>query len=138
MHRTSEAFNLKISHFAEKLRLQFSFDRRQFFFEIYFNLIWLICSQRLLDLISYRPARDFNDDLDSLLKGVTEFDVGATYLFSEILPHGSLAFPIGTTAEGRPFLAGAYYGLGRVLVISHESGLRNQVQLILKITQNNH
>lgn len=126
MYHTSEAFNLKISHFAEQYRLQFSFYQCQFFFKIYFHLNWLICSQHLLNLISYRPARDFNDDLNFLLKGVTKFDVG-TSKFSEVLPHGSLAFPIGATEEGRPFLAGANYGLGRVLVISQESGLSNQV-----------
>lgn len=125
MYHTSEAFNLNISHVAEKHRLHFSFYQRQFFLKIYFHLI---------RLISYRPARDFNEDLKSLLKGITELDVGATSTFSDVLPHGSLAFPIGTTAEGRPFLAGAYYGLGRVLVISHESCLRNPVQLTFKIT----
>ncbi|XP_029704826.1 TRPM8 channel-associated factor homolog [Takifugu rubripes] len=76
--------------------------------------------------MSLKPARDFNDDLNFLLKGVKELDVGSTSIFSEILPHGSLAFPIVTTEDGRPFLAGAYYGLGRVLVISHEECLSNQ------------
>lgn len=134
MYHTSEAFNQKISHFAERYRLQFSFYQCQFFFKISVDLNWWICSQRLLNLISYRPARDFNDDLNFLLKGVKELDVGSKSIFSEILPHGSLAFPIGTTEDGRPFLAGAYYGLGRVLVISHEECLSNQVQLIFKIT----
>lgn len=82
----------------------------------------------LLLSIKYRPARDFNDDLKFLLKGVTEFEIGGV-TFSEILAHGSLAFPIATTEDGRPFLAGAYYGLGRILVISHESCLSNAVKV---------
>uniref|UniRef100_H3DA20 Si:ch211-210b2.2 n=1 Tax=Tetraodon nigroviridis TaxID=99883 RepID=H3DA20_TETNG len=71
--------------------------------------------------LKYRPARDFNDDLKFLLKGVPEFGL-VEGIFSEILAHGSLAFPIATTEDGRPFLAGAYYGLGRILVIAHEEG----------------
>lgn len=86
----------------------------------------------LLISIKYRPARDFDNDLKSLLEGVTELDIRGT-IFSEILAHGSLAFPIGVTEDGRPFLAGAYYGLGRILVISHEGTLRNKVQLLLEI-----
>nr|XP_043887175.1 TRPM8 channel-associated factor homolog isoform X1 [Solea senegalensis] len=70
--------------------------------------------------MSLTVGQDFEDDLQFLLKGVSEFDVRGGALFSEILVHGSLAFPIGTTDEGQAFLAGAYYGLGRVIVISHE------------------
>lgn len=82
--------------------------------------------------IKYRPSRDFDDDLKFLLKGITEIEIGGG-TFSEILAHGSLAFPIATTEDGRPFLAGAYYGLGRIIVASHEGCLSNAVQLILEI-----
>eukprot|EP00064_Thunnus_orientalis_P015789 superscaffoldBa00002998_g15848 len=51
-------------------------------------------------------GKDFEDDLEFLLKGV--------------LVHGPLAFPIGTTKDRRAFLAGAYYGHGRVIVVAHE------------------
>lgn len=81
----------------------------------------------LFIFIKYRPARDFDDDLKALLKGLTEFESGAG-TFSEILAHGPLAFPIATTEDGRPFLAGSYYGLGRILVVSHEGCLSNTVQ----------
>lgn len=83
----------------------------------------------LLVSIKCRPTKDFNDDLKFLLQGLTELDVSVG-TFSEILVHGSLAFPVATTKNGRPFLAGAYYGLGRVLVISHEGCYSNEVQLI--------
>ncbi|XP_034557855.1 TRPM8 channel-associated factor homolog [Notolabrus celidotus] len=65
-------------------------------------------------------GKDFQDDLEFLLDGVSEFDLQGGSLASEILIHGPLAFPIGTTSDGRAFLAGAYYGQGRVIVVSHE------------------
>lgn len=77
--------------------------------------------------IKYRPARDFNDDLKFLLNGMTKIETGEG-IFSEILAHGSLAFPVATTEDGRLFLAGAYYGLGRIIVVSHEACLSNAVQ----------
>ncbi|XP_053278859.1 TRPM8 channel-associated factor homolog [Pleuronectes platessa] len=63
---------------------------------------------------------DFVDDLEFLLKGVSEFDLPEEPVLSEVLVHGPLAFPIGTTENGKVFLAGAYYGQGRVILISHE------------------
>lgn len=65
-------------------------------------------------------GKDFEDDLEFLLDGVPEFDLQGNALASEILIHGPLAFPIGTTGGGQAFAAGAYYGQGRVIVISHE------------------
>uniref|UniRef100_A0A668T5G3 Peptidase M60 domain-containing protein n=1 Tax=Oreochromis aureus TaxID=47969 RepID=A0A668T5G3_OREAU len=67
--------------------------------------------------------KDFKDDLELLLKGVSEFNLPSDSVFSEVLVHGPLAFPIGTTEDGCPFLAGAYYGRGRVIVVTHESSL---------------
>ncbi|XP_033832545.1 TRPM8 channel-associated factor homolog [Periophthalmus magnuspinnatus] len=71
-------------------------------------------------------GRDFEDDLDFLLQGISEFDLMNGVVASEILIHGPLAFPIGTTPDGRAFLAGAYYGQGRVVVISHEGLLKRE------------
>lgn len=65
-------------------------------------------------------GKDFEDDLEFLLQGVSEFDLNPGLLPSEVLVHGPLAFPIGTTDDGHAFLAGAYYGQGRVIVVSHE------------------
>ncbi|XP_073343163.1 TRPM8 channel-associated factor homolog [Pagrus major] len=65
-------------------------------------------------------GKDFEDDLEFLLQGVSEFDLQGGAVPSEVLVHGSLAFPIGTTCDGRAFLAGAYYGQGRVIVVTHE------------------
>ncbi|XP_041796255.1 TRPM8 channel-associated factor homolog [Chelmon rostratus] len=65
-------------------------------------------------------GKDFEDDLEFLLQGVSEFDLQGGAIASELLIHGPLAFPIGTTSNGRAFLAGAYYGQGRVIVVTHE------------------
>ncbi|XP_034459759.1 TRPM8 channel-associated factor homolog [Hippoglossus hippoglossus] len=71
-------------------------------------------------------GKDFEDDLEFLLKGVSEFDIPEGPVLSEVLVHGPLAFPIGTTEHGDAFLAGAYYGQGRVIVISHEGILSRE------------
>uniref|UniRef100_A0AAV2J3E1 Peptidase M60 domain-containing protein n=1 Tax=Knipowitschia caucasica TaxID=637954 RepID=A0AAV2J3E1_KNICA len=71
-------------------------------------------------------GKDFEDDLEFLLHGVSEFDLMNGVVASEILIHGALAFPIGTTPDGRAFLAGAYYGQGRVVVISHEGLMKRE------------
>ncbi|XP_073347236.1 TRPM8 channel-associated factor homolog [Pagrus major] len=64
-------------------------------------------------------GKDFEDDFEFLLQGISNFDL-QNVTVSEVLVHGPLAFPIGTTKDGQAFLAGAYYGQGRVIVITHE------------------
>ncbi|XP_072311598.1 TRPM8 channel-associated factor homolog [Eucyclogobius newberryi] len=65
---------------------------------------------------------DFKDDLELLLQDIDNFE-WQEYCASEILVHGRLSFPIGTTEDGRAFLAGGYYGKGRVVVVAHEAFL---------------
>lgn len=76
----------------------------------------------------YRVGKDFRDDLEFLLQGISEFDLQNGVIASDVLIHGALAFPIGTTESGQVFLAGAYYGQGRVIVITHEGLLRREVE----------
>ncbi|XP_067221774.1 TRPM8 channel-associated factor homolog [Chanodichthys erythropterus] len=68
-------------------------------------------------------AKDFKDDLEFLLQGVSEFDTQGEALASEVMVHGPLAFPIVFTPAGKAFIAGAYYGQGRVILVSHEGYL---------------
>ncbi|KAM4589948.1 TRPM8 channel-associated factor homolog isoform 1-T2 [Fundulus diaphanus] len=68
-------------------------------------------------------GKDFEDDLQFLLHGVSELAVPDGSLASEVLAHGPLAFPIATAGGGPAFLAGAYYGQGRVIVAGHEGVL---------------
>ncbi|XP_044210663.1 TRPM8 channel-associated factor homolog [Thunnus albacares] len=70
--------------------------------------------------VALATGKDFEDDLEFLLKGISEFDFQGESLASEVLVHGPLAFPIGTTKDTQAFLAGAYYGHGRVIVVAHE------------------
>ncbi|KAF7652151.1 hypothetical protein LDENG_00100910 [Lucifuga dentata] len=71
-------------------------------------------------------CRDFEEDLQFLLNGVTEFDLQDELKVSELVFHGSLAFSIGTTLDGQAFMAGAYYGKGRVIVAAHEGLLERE------------
>ncbi|KAL3057194.1 hypothetical protein OYC64_007633 [Pagothenia borchgrevinki] len=73
--------------------------------------------------MTLRVRKNVEEDLKILLQGVSEFDLTDDLFGSEALVHGPLAFPIGTTEDGRPFLAGSYYGRGRVVVITHEAPL---------------
>ncbi|KAF5900570.1 TRPM8 channel-associated factor, partial [Clarias magur] len=68
-------------------------------------------------------GKDFKDDLKFLLEGISEFDVQGEALASELMAHGPLGFPIALTSCGREFIAGAYYGQGRIIVVSHEDYL---------------
>lgn len=76
-----------------------------------------------LCLLIPRIGKDFKDDLHFLLQGVSEFDVRGGALASEVMAHGPLAFPIALTTCGRAFIAGAYYGQGRIIVATHEGFL---------------
>ncbi|XP_030633903.1 TRPM8 channel-associated factor homolog [Chanos chanos] len=75
---------------------------------------------------SVLSSKDFVRDLEFLLKGVSEFDIQGEAVPSEVLVHGPLAFPIGTTPNGGAFIAGAYYGQGRVIVSTHEAYLGHE------------
>ncbi|XP_059389379.1 TRPM8 channel-associated factor homolog [Carassius carassius] len=71
--------------------------------------------------IAVSMGKYFKDDLKFLLEGVSEFDVRGGTIASEVLVHGPLAFPIAVTPDEKAFIAGAYYGQGRVILLSHES-----------------
>ncbi|XP_036005505.1 TRPM8 channel-associated factor homolog [Fundulus heteroclitus] len=63
---------------------------------------------------------DFKEDLEFLLKGISDFDIQGEGVPSGALVHGRLAFPICTTDKEEVFLAGTYYGRGRVILMTHE------------------
>ncbi|XP_055052020.2 TRPM8 channel-associated factor homolog [Misgurnus anguillicaudatus] len=68
-------------------------------------------------------VKNFKNDLDFLLKGVPQFDIQCGAVASELMVHGLLAFPIAVAPPGKVFIAGAYYGQGRVIVVTHEGYL---------------
>lgn len=69
---------------------------------------------------SFDMSDNFKKDLDVLLKGVAELEFDASSLGSEILVHGQLSFSIAWNTDGRVYMAGGYYGKGRVIVAGHE------------------
>nr|XP_683371.5 TRPM8 channel-associated factor homolog [Danio rerio] len=69
---------------------------------------------------AWSKPNNFKKDLEFLLEDVSEFDTRGDAVAYEVLVHGPLAFPIALTPDGKPFVAGAYYGLGRVILVSHE------------------
>ncbi|KAM4565932.1 TRPM8 channel-associated factor homolog [Odontesthes bonariensis] len=71
--------------------------------------------------MSLDVGKSFKEDLEFLLKGISEFDLQGDFAASDSLVHGPLAFPIGVTEEQCVFLAGSYYGRGRVIVVTHET-----------------
>nr|XP_055052035.1 TRPM8 channel-associated factor homolog [Misgurnus anguillicaudatus] len=68
-------------------------------------------------------VKDFKNDLEFLLKGVPQFDIQGGNVASELMVHGPLAFPIAVTPTGQTFIAGTYFGQGRVIVLTHETYL---------------
>lgn len=71
-------------------------------------------------------VKDFKNDLEFLLKDVPQFDIQGGAVASELMVHGLLAFPIAVTPTGQTFIAGTYYGQGRVIVLTHESYLGHE------------
>ncbi|KAK5610690.1 hypothetical protein CRENBAI_001288 [Crenichthys baileyi] len=76
---------------------------------------------------SKNQGKDFEDDLQFLLHGVSELAIPNGSLPSEVLVHGPLSFPIATAGGGLAFLAGAYYGQGRIIIAGHEGVLSAEV-----------
>uniref|UniRef100_A0A3Q2PR15 TRPM8 channel-associated factor homolog n=1 Tax=Fundulus heteroclitus TaxID=8078 RepID=A0A3Q2PR15_FUNHE len=63
---------------------------------------------------------DFKEDLEFLLKGISDFNIQGDGVPSGALVHGRLAFSICNTDKEEVFLAGTYYGRGRVILVTHE------------------
>ncbi|XP_039681843.1 TRPM8 channel-associated factor homolog isoform X1 [Perca fluviatilis] len=127
-----QAWNWAANHPTENTLLQFEGNKVSGVAGIYFSKRYgeVECLPVYPQIPSSWMARvigkDFEDDLEFLLEGVSEFDLQGGAVPSELLVHGPLAFPIGTTGDGRAFLAGAYYGQGRVIVVTHEGFLGHE------------
>ncbi|KAG8440151.1 hypothetical protein GDO86_006087 [Hymenochirus boettgeri] len=66
---------------------------------------------------------DFSSDLKHLLEGVSMLDISGQSIFSDLLLHGALSFPVGISDKNQCFVGAAYYGKGRVVVVTHEGYL---------------
>ncbi|XP_062838799.1 TRPM8 channel-associated factor homolog [Anolis carolinensis] len=63
---------------------------------------------------------DTQSDLKAILKGVSKIDLQGI-VPSQLLIHGTLAFPLGINADHQALFAAAYYGRGRVIAVSQEN-----------------
>lgn len=60
-------------------------------------------------------------DQEQLLDGISKLNIKTGGVPSQLLVHGSLAFPLGLDTSLHCFLAAARYGRGRVVLAAHES-----------------
>ncbi|KAM9732880.1 TRPM8 channel-associated factor homolog [Menidia menidia] len=121
-----QAWHWASTHPGENIILKFPGNKVSGVAGIYFTSVYATAenlptypevpsSWRSLDI-----GEHFEEDLKFLLEGISEFNLQGDFAASDILVHGPLAFPIGATEDERVFLAGSYYGCGRVIVVSHE------------------
>ncbi|XP_033912956.3 TRPM8 channel-associated factor homolog [Acipenser ruthenus] len=68
-----------------------------------------------------RGVNHTTDYMRSLLNGVNDFNLECSSYPSHLLVHGPLAFSIAFDENQKIFVAGARYGKGRVIVVSHET-----------------
>ncbi|XP_036285028.1 TRPM8 channel-associated factor 2 isoform X2 [Pipistrellus kuhlii] len=73
--------------------------------------------------LQVRCGEDLRQDQHQLLEGISELDIKTGGVPSQLLVHGSLAFPLGLDASLGCFLAAARYGQGRVVLAAHEGML---------------
>ncbi|XP_029026261.1 TRPM8 channel-associated factor homolog [Betta splendens] len=127
-----QAWNWAANHPKENIILDFPGNKVSSVAGIYFSDIYgqteilPVYPQIPSSWKALRVGKDFRGDLEFLLKGISELNIAKGLVASEVLVHGPLSFPVGTTEDGRTFLAGSYYGKGRVVVISHENPLSNE------------
>uniref|UniRef100_A0A3Q2DAB7 TRPM8 channel-associated factor homolog n=1 Tax=Cyprinodon variegatus TaxID=28743 RepID=A0A3Q2DAB7_CYPVA len=70
---------------------------------------------------------DFKEDLEFLLQGISNFSIRPRNLFPcAALVHGPLSFSICATDDGETFLAGSYYGRGRIILVTHQIFLERE------------
>ncbi|MBZ3879897.1 TRPM8 channel-associated factor 2 [Sciurus carolinensis] len=70
-----------------------------------------------------RCGEQLRQDQQQLLEGLSELDIQTGGVPSQLLVHGTLAFPLGLDASLNCFLAAAHYGRGRVVLAAHEGML---------------
>ncbi|XP_059113639.1 TRPM8 channel-associated factor 2-like [Peromyscus eremicus] len=70
-----------------------------------------------------RCWEELGHDQEQLLNGISELDIKTGGVPSQLLVHGSLAFPLGLNTSLGCFLAAAHYGRGRVILAAHEAML---------------
>lgn len=72
--------------------------------------------------MSTKPTQDYEEAYKLLVKGLTELDINSPSVPSELALFGD-AFPLAINSEGQVLVAASKYGLGRIVVLGHESYL---------------
>lgn len=70
--------------------------------------------------MSTKPTQDYEEAYKRLVKGLTQLDIRTSAVPSELALFGD-AFPLAINSKGQVLMAASKYGLGRIVVLSHES-----------------
>lgn len=79
--------------------------------------------------MSTKPTQDYEEAYKLLVKGLTQLDIKDSYIPSELTLVGD-AFPLAINSQGQVLMAASKYGLGRIVVLGHESYLSEFPNLV--------
>lgn len=79
--------------------------------------------------MSTKPTQDYEEAYKLLVKGLTQLDYKGSFVPSELALVGD-AFPLAINSQGQVLLAASTYGLGRIVVLSHEAYLSGLPSLV--------
>ncbi|MBN3292253.1 TCAF factor, partial [Polypterus senegalus] len=82
-----------------------------------------VCQEIPSSLAFIPELKNIEMDLQSLLRGITEFNLNINCIPSSLLVHGQLAFPVLLDDHNQTLIAASYYGKGKIVVLSHEGYL---------------
>lgn len=72
--------------------------------------------------MSTKPTQDYEEAYKLLVKGLTQQSINDSCVPSELALFGD-AFPLAINSKGQVLMAASKYGLGRIVVLGHESYL---------------
>lgn len=70
-----------------------------------------------------QTAQNHEEAYKCLVKGVAEVDLQHPHVPCELLLIGASAFPLAMNSQGQVLMAASQFGLGRIVVMSHEAYL---------------
>lgn len=79
--------------------------------------------------MSTKTTQDYEEAYKLLVKGLTKLEFSDSYVPCELALVGD-AFPLAINSEGQVLMAASSYGLGRIVVLSHESYLYGYPDLV--------
>lgn len=125
-----QAWNWASQHGSDKVLFSFPGNKVTsvagvYFTDVYGDINRFKVSKKIPKIPLYiRCWEELRHDQDQLLDGISMLDVRTGGVPSQLLVHGSLAFPLGLDNSFLScFLAAAHYGRGRVVLAAHEAML---------------